>query len=548
MADSTAYIDTTSYFDATAYVYVDDSTSAITAAADAQAQSLVNDFDAISGPVEKQSKAVQNEFNSIINDISKLDPTDYTPEAVMDAYTQNALDQSYSSVKWQQGVDALRDINVVASNCSIINAASVPKYGDIARQISSMRSGVVDKATDAISKVASDIASKTGKTIKESAIGQRLSAVVNTGRSKLDNVSTSNSSPVGTILEGGKAGMAIAQSTISKLGPILNQMDKMINCVNSAGGVEYVDKVDGMIDKTNNIFGKMYLWDDPADPRYGEFNQGAFANAIPLVPKRALDNVFKATNMFNKSDNNANLSTDRLIKRAKEGAKSTSSLAPNNDNQSTETKRSLAEQLSQVKISVPKIPAATGRPAQKAITVTAPAPKKVATPVDTGPQEQPKAFYPYASMVIDRVFVPDSGYLQLDPDKYGEPDIMSTALDLIPDGGVENTLATMRVTLTLAVTLYEDIYLPDDTAYSEITIGKLDLKFERVDKPSPTSFPEVHGGWVVKGKKVPRSEYTPVANLPPEFKKSNIISVVKKWLTLVAVNYIKEEQFKNTFS
>ena len=548
MADSTAYIDTTSYFDATAYVYVDDSTSAITAAADAQAQSLVNDFDAISGPVEKQSKAVENEFNSIINDISKLDPTDYTPEAIMDAYTQNGLDQSYASVKWQQGVDALRQVNVVAANCSIINAASVPKYGDIARQISSMRSGVVDKATDAISKVASDIASKTGKTIKESAIGQRLSALVNTGRSKLDKVSTSNSSPVGTILEGAKAGMATAQSTISKMGPILNQMDKMINCVNSSGGAEYADKVDGMIDKTNNIFGKMYLWDDPADPRYGEFNQGAFANAIPLVPKRALDNVFKATNMFNKSENNANLSTDRLIKQAKEGAKSTSSLAPNNDNQSTETKRSLADQLSQVKISVPKVPAATGRPAQPATTVTAPAPKKVATPVDTGPQEQPKAFYPYASMVVDSVFVPDSGYLQLDPDQYGEPDIMSTALDLIPDGGVEDTLATMRVTLTLTGTSYTDVYFPDGLATSQIRIENINIKFERVDKPSPTYFPEIKGGWTVKGKKLPVNQYTPVANYPPEFKRSSVILVVKKWLTSVAVNYIKEEQFKNTFS
>jgi hypothetical protein len=547
MPDSTAYIDTTSTFDATSYVYVDDSTSVSTAAQAAQAQAIVNDFNAISGPAEKQAKAAENEFNSIINDLSKLDPTDYTPDAIMDAYTQNALDQAYSTVKWQQGVDALRQVNVIASNCSLINQSSVPKYGDLARQISNMRSGVLSNVGNAISKVGSDIASKAGKSIAESAIGQRLSKLVNSGRSKLDKVSTSNSSPVGSILEVGKAGMAIAQSTISKMGPILNQMDKMINCVNATGGADFATQADGMIDKTNNIFAKMYLWDDPADPRYGEFNQGAFANSIPLVPKRAIDNVFKATNMFNKAENNANLSTDRLIKQAKEGSKSTSSLAPNNENQSVETKRSLAEQLSKVKVTVPKIPAAPGRPAQPATTVTAPAPKKVATPVDTGPQEQPKAFYPYASMVVDSVFTPDSGYLQLDPNQYGEPDIMSTALDLIPDGGTE-TAATMRVTLTLTTTLYEDIYLPDDTAYSEIIIGRLDLKFERVDKPSPTYFPEVRGAWSVKGKKIPRSEYTPVANLPPEFKRSNVILVVKKWLTSVAVNYIKEEKFNKTFS
>ena len=175
MADSTAFIDTTSTFDATSYVYVDDSTSAITAAADAQAGSLVEDFSAASGPMEKQSKEAEKGFNDIIDLLSSIDPTDYTPEAMMDAFTQNALDQAYSATSWQQGVGGLKEANVVSANCSLFDSGSTPKYGDLARQISSMRKGVLKNVNGAITNVANDIQAAAGRQIAELAIGEKLS-------------------------------------------------------------------------------------------------------------------------------------------------------------------------------------------------------------------------------------------------------------------------------------------------------------------------------------------------------------------------------------
>jgi hypothetical protein len=485
MADSTAYIDTTGFidFDATSYVYVSDSTSTITPAEAAQAQAIVNDFNAVSGPMEKKSKAIENQFNDIINDISKIDPTDYTPASVMDALTQNGLDQAYSTVSWQQGVDALKQVNVIGANCSLIDSSSLPKYGDLARQIGSMRKGVLENVSSSITNVVSDIASKTGRSLAESAIGQRMSRIVNSGRSKMDKVSSSNDSPVSSILETGKAGMAKAQSLISKMGPLLNQMDKMINCANSTGGVDFVDKVDDMIDKTNNIFGKAYLFDDPADPRYGEFNQGAFANAIPAVPKLALDNVFKATNMFNKAENNANLSTDRLIKQAKEGAKSTSSLDPNGENQSNNDKRTLAEKLSKVKVSFPKVPAAPGRPAQSKTTVEAPEPQTVVTPEQTDPQPQPAEEIAFTNLVFNKEFEDfDGSYATLDPNGVGIPAILSSAYDIIPDGGTNNPDAKMNIKVRVSGMAILN-KSKNGQLYYAVKYSTLTVTFERIDIP-----------------------------------------------------------------
>lgn len=508
MADSTAFIDTTSTFDATSYVYVDDSTSAITAAAAAQASSLVNDFNSAVGPVEKRAKEAESQFNGIIDTLSSIDPTDYTPEAMMDAFTQNALNESFASTSWQQGVDALKQANVVSANCSLFDSGSVPKYGDLARQVNSMRSGVLENATNAISKVATDIQAAAGRTIAELEIGKKLSSLVNTGSSESDIVNKSNSSPVSSILETGKAGIAKSQSLMGKLAGPMKALDKIMDCTNALGGAEYSGDVDNMIDQTQNLYQKMYMFDDPASPQYGEFNQGAFANSIPTVPKKVLDNTFKVANMFNKSDNNAALSTDRLVKQAKEGAKSTSSLAPNGENQTNDDKRTIADQVSEFKISFPKIPAAPGRAAQPGGSATSPKPTPVVPPVvDTLPPPIEEKISYRNLIAREPEFIQNGGYISMDPQLSGVPAILATATDLIPDGGTSDPSSQMKITVyALNITYQKEVSKDGTQAFLKI-IGDVAVQYERIDKTPSGGYPIAQGNFNVRAGVVDAEDY-----------------------------------------
>ena len=180
MADSTAFIDSTS-IDATAFIYVDDSTSAITAAESATAQSLVDNFNAQVGPMEKQGKQAEASFNSVIDFLSSTNPLDFTPENLIDDFTRQALDASYASSSWMKGAAALNEVGGIKGKCSLFSSLSAPpKYGDLARQVESMRTGVVDNALSAISDVAASFAEQIGRSIPELSSAKKLSDTSNT--------------------------------------------------------------------------------------------------------------------------------------------------------------------------------------------------------------------------------------------------------------------------------------------------------------------------------------------------------------------------------
>ena len=112
MADSTAFIDTTS-IDVTSFLYVSDSTALtpLEAAQQAQAESLVSDFDSAATPVETQAKSVQETFDEILDLINNID--DYTPASLMDQYTQQGMDAAFGSSSWLAGPDGLNAIKTV---------------------------------------------------------------------------------------------------------------------------------------------------------------------------------------------------------------------------------------------------------------------------------------------------------------------------------------------------------------------------------------------------------------------------------------------------
>jgi len=380
MADSTAFIDTTS-IDATTFIYVDDSTSAITAAESATAQTLVNDFDAQVGPMEKQGKEAESSFNSVIDFLSSTNPLDFTPENLIDDFTRQALDASYASSSWMKGASALNEVGGIKGKCSLFSSLSAPpKYGDLARQVESMRTGVVDNALSAIGDVAASFAEQIGRSIPELSSAKKLSDTSNTGRSTFDTIKTGTTSAVSAILETGKAGMAKAGSVMGKLAGPMKLLDSISNCANTVGGSDYIGPVDDMLDKTQGLYDKMYMYDDPTAPTYGEFNQGAFETSIPTVPRKGLRNVMKLTNMYNKSNNNSNLAVDVTAKAAKEGEKSTSSLAPNTNDMQLEDKRLLTGEQVKVETTLPAVPAAEGREAYSAQPIEAPEPETVPVP------------------------------------------------------------------------------------------------------------------------------------------------------------------------
>jgi len=196
-----------------------------------------------------------------------------------------------------------------------------------------------------------------------------------------------------------------------------------------------------MLDTTQNLYDKMYMYDDPSEPTYGEFNQGSFESSIPTVPKKGLRNVMKLTNMYNKSNNNANQSVDVLAKTAKEGEKSTSSLAPNTDDMTLDDKRLLAEEETKVEVEAPAVPATEGRESQPAQTVEAPE----STPVPVPPAQPPEPVQdpaaievPYRNFLDDMdVHDGDGSYSVYDPNHKAFPKFQSSANRLIPEGSVK---------------------------------------------------------------------------------------------------------------
>ena len=387
--------------------------------------------------MEKQGKQAEDSFNNVIDFLGSTNPLDFTPENLIDDFTRQALDAAYASTAWMTGVDALKQVTTTKATCSLFNSLSAPpKYGDLMRQVESLRSGAIDNSLSAISDVAASFTEQIGRSIPELDSGKTLSDTVNTGRSAGDQVKTSNSSSVSDILETGKAGMAKAKSVMSKLAGPMKLLDSISDCTAAVGGSDYIGPVDDMLDSTQNLFQKMYMFDDPAQANYGEFNQGSFTSSIPTVPKRAVRNTMKLANMYNKADNNANLSVDVIAKAAKTGEKSTSSLAPNNNDIALEDKRLMTQDETKVEVTAPAVPASPGREAQpqEKIEAPEPAPVPIPQPPPVPVQDPADIAIPFRNF-LNEVRISDSGdYGVYDPYDKAFPKFESSATRMIPEG------------------------------------------------------------------------------------------------------------------
>ena len=528
MSDGTAWINID---DATSYVYTDDSTG-VTDVEAATAETLVSDFNSTANPLETRAIFVQQLFGGIKDDMARISPSDYTPEPVMDAFTDQALNAGYVSSSWLQGKEGLREINKITTRCSILGNSKLPKYGDIARVIENTRKGIIKKASDAIDDVANDIAEKFGKSVQESAIGKVLSEIVNTGRSVFDKAFSGNQlGPVSDILESAKAGIAKAQSTLSKIAGPLRDLDSLLECVNAVGGAAYAAQTDEMIDRTQTLFDKMYMHSDPALPNYGEFDSDSFMNGITLPPL-IKSNVLKSANLQNKVNNNASLVVDRAVDAAKPVVKkSTSSLAVNNDTLTNEGKRVYAETNVEVTTVTEAVPAVKGREAESSVTTDAPEPQRVPTTAPPNqPQEQPPDKVPINSLVTETEFIDtDGSYALLDPGGVGIPGILAKAYDIIPESYSSTPEVQMKITVEV-FGISTEKKVEDGEAYNTIWVGGASVTYIRVDDPSAGAVRENLFNTGASSKKVAEEDYLPLT----DEQKRKIGVMVKKALSLMA--------------
>jgi len=528
MSDGTAWINID---DATSYVYTDDSTG-VTDVEAATAETLVSDFNSTANPLETRATFVQQLFGGIKDDMARISPTDYTPEVVMDAFTDQALNAGYVSSSWLQGKEGLREINKITTRCSILGNSKLPKYGDIARVIENTRKGIIKKASDAIDDVANDIAEKFGKPIQESAIGKVLSEIVNTGRSVFDKAFSGNQlGPVSDVLESAKAGIAKAQSTLSKIAGPLRDLDSLLECVNAVGGAAYAAQTDEMIDRTQTLFDKMYMHSDPALPNYGEFDSDAFMDTVTLPPL-VKSNVLKSANLQNKVNNNAALVVDRAVDAAKPTVKkSTSSLSPNNDTLTNEAKRTYAQTNVEVTTVTEAVPPVKGREAEPSTETEAPEPQRVPTVLPpTQPQEQPPDKVPINSLVAETEFIDgDGSYALLDPGGVGIPSILAKAHNIIPESYSSTPEAQMKIEVETNVITTEK-RTADGEAYNVIKIAAVSVAYSRIDDPSKPVIRENFFNGVGSSKKVSEADYLPLT----DEQKRKIGTLVQNTLSLMA--------------
>lgn len=528
MSDGTAWINLS---DTTSYVYVIDTTG-VTDVEAATAETLISDFNSTANPLENKATVVQQSFGFIKDDMSRIDPSDYTPESVMDAFTDQALNAGYVSSAWLQGKDGLREINKITTRCSILGNAKLPKYGDIARVIENTRKGVIKKAADVIDDVANDIAETFGKEIAESAIGKTLSEIVNVGRSVFDKAFSGNQlGPVSDVLESAKAGIAKARSTLSKIAGPLRDLDSLLECVNAIGGAAYAVQTDEMIDRTQSMYDKMYMHSDPALPNFGEFDQDAFMSGVTLPPL-VKSNVLKSANLQNKVNNNASLVVDRAVEAAKPVVKkSTSSLAPNNDSLTNPDKRTYVESNIQVTTTTEAVPAVKGREAEPPIETDAPEPQKVpVAETPNEPQEQPPDKVPINSLVTETEFIDGDGtYTLFDPGGVGIPGILAKAYDIIPESYSSTPEAQMKITVEAQLISTEKKTLGSES-YNILWIGILLVTYSRIDDPSKPSITDNLFQYGASSKKVSEEDYLP----PTDEQKRKVGKVVQKGLSSIA--------------
>jgi hypothetical protein len=474
MSDSTAIIDTT------AFIYippVPDATGATTVELVA-ANSLTNEFSNQSAPLENQANKVSSSLDSIKNSISGISPGDYTPAELLDSLATQSLDAAFKSTAWLVGENSLADLQDVKARCVVFGSS------DLSEMVGDMASGVLDDAMGAIDDVADSMKSDfPGLSIPELGIAKSLSDIINTGRTAFDQTKTAFSGAVSSALEHGKAGLAIAENAISKVGAAvtdaltvdkstitaitgaLKGLDDMINCADSLGGSALSSKTTEMVDKSNEIFDKLGVESDPNSLNFGEFDENAYLDSIGGMTSQQKSNVLKLTNVYNKSTNNAGTAVDKAKRDSKpsiEFEKSTSSLATGSNQAKVEDKVNYVVENTPVVVEVPPVPVVAAQ-APTAISPTVTPATKSKSATSTSPVPIPTAIISTAAPAIQKpkvilfsnlferiaLNVVNGNYDDFDPDHVGIPKYQAALMSLMPPGGIEETKIGTKVVVGL---------------------------------------------------------------------------------------------------
>jgi len=472
MGDSTAVV----VIDATSWTYIDstsDSTG-ITNVQVATANTLVNEFSNSNEITKKKSAAISSSLDNIKGLISAIPSGSYTPAALMDSVTSQALNASFSSTAWLSGEDTLQNIQDVQGQCTVLK--DIAKFVDPSSMTDSMKSGVFKDAENAISRVLDSFKFDfPSLSLPEFGIAKQLSDLINTGRTSIDQTKKAFSGTVSSILEHGKAGLGIAESAIDKsssaisgavsiasggiasLTKGLKVLDGLTDCVNGLGGAAFATQADEMIDATNDIFDSLSVESDPNSPNYGEFDEQAYMDSIGGLTAEQKSNILKCTNVYNQSANNAGTAVDKVATGIKPVSdKSVSSLKGSAKQIKPEENVNYIQAETPVTVEIPPIPAKQAIPAtattpyqppvkaQPAKTITSPVPVPTAA-ISTAAPAVPKPKIVLFSNLFGKIFINDFtvdndrlvAYSDYDPNGLFLPEYRQQLMRWMIQGGVE---------------------------------------------------------------------------------------------------------------
>ena len=401
----------------------------------AAASTIVSDFNKKIAGVKSIAFATAIKYDGLKNSIADISPIDFTPPAIFQSTTDNAVNKAFESSAWLTASDAGTKIQEIQSKCSFLE--TIPLGG----MVEKMRGGVLDDAINAAEDTIQKAKDALGLSMPEFGIGKALSDIVNKGRAAYEAVEDSLSGPISDILESGKAGLAKAQAVedqigaavdtgkkmiqkgLAELGPHLRKLDEMINCMDTVGGAQTSPEADQMIDALNDVYDKAGVLSDPAATNFGEFDSDAFFNDIPGITPDQKSNILKATNSYDKTKNNASKAVDKAKDMAQSDTtpKSVSALAGGAPD-AIASKKQLIKEEAEVKFetpSTPPIPAAPGRPAEPA----KPAEETPSPPPAT--VEPRNAFEKMEKSVPQELFTWRGAIQSIEPDETGMAEYLS---------------------------------------------------------------------------------------------------------------------------
>ena len=130
--------------------------TAITNIEAAATSTLVSDFNKQISALQSQATSTAIQYSSLQNQIASISPTEFTPPALLDTVTSDALNKSFGSSAWLTAKDAGKQIQDIQNRCSILQEVGATQL------IEKMRGGVMDKALSDAGDAISDAISQTG--------------------------------------------------------------------------------------------------------------------------------------------------------------------------------------------------------------------------------------------------------------------------------------------------------------------------------------------------------------------------------------------------